>query len=251
MLAMQTATPDPMVNAEYMEVAYEVAIRKTIPKTLEDLTKYKSMIPTTNTDAETELKQLESLTNNLNISKLTDPEAIYIYNLYLDYSMKLKTVKSRPEFTDCGLTDSELFAIYFYTMNGYRRLNESLRSPGLDSETNELIRLTSNGLFKLKKYEGIVHRGENVRADRLERMKVGNEIDFPTFTSTSKAEGFMKSNKLNMHSKEGRYIAPLSDIRSEEEVLFMPNSRFRVTEVKGTEIMLEQVVDGAPTLRPK
>ncbi|MBC7370823.1 MAG: hypothetical protein H7326_04615, partial [Bdellovibrionaceae bacterium] len=27
MLAMQTATPDPMVNAEYMEVAYEVAIR--------------------------------------------------------------------------------------------------------------------------------------------------------------------------------------------------------------------------------
>ena len=227
--------------AAITEVYIELSIRQSVPKTVDEFKMMLTLLSEKKTEIQKKIRYFEYLAADPLRKKITNPEALYVWNLYLKYARTLAEIKSRPQFSDCGLSDVEIYAVYFYTTSGYQMLNESLRLRKSDFEMKAFVQLIGSGLAKIQKYEGLVIRGENVRPAKSEQMKVGSEVLFPSFTSSSRVHGFTKSHTLNIRSHEGRYIAPISDLPGEEEVLFLPGTTFKVLEVKEKEFLLEEV----------
>ncbi len=130
----------------------------------------------------------------------------------------------------------EVMGIYSYTTNDiYRKLNKVLRSSKATASEKKqyapIVKIINAGLKKLPNYKGQVVRFEKKKS--ISRFGVGKVKTFKAYTSSSKKKGFCWSGNVKMviQSKTGKYIAPMSAYNSEDEVLFAPNTKFKVTKV--------------------
>ena len=140
------------------------------------------------------------------------------------------------------LKKEEVMGIYSYTTNDiYRKLNSVLRKGSKATAADKkkykpIVKIINSGLSKLPKYKGKVVRFEKKKSVSrfISAMKKGTPKLFKAYTSSSKKKKFCWSGNVKMviTSKNGRYIAPMSAYKSEEEVLFAPGTKFKITKVK-------------------
>jgi hypothetical protein len=101
--------------------------------------------------------------------------------------------------------------------------------------------LIQTALSKLKDHDGIVHRGGRLTAQQVGLYQPNTIIQFPAYMSTSRKNGFPAEYTFTIHSRTGKYIAPLSAMPNEEEVLMPPKTQFKVVEVKDKNYVLEEL----------
>jgi TANFOR domain-containing protein len=145
-------------------------------------------------------------------------------------------------------TIEELTAIKTYTSddirNGvkvYHDLNLRLRTNNLDEFNMALSDLLNSGLNKLEPYNGSeVFRGVyGAEADLAKSWKVGDDIIFPDFKSSSiseeVAQSFMARNGgdviFEISNPKGYNICEISCLPTEGEILFKAKSHFKVVDL--------------------
>lgn len=143
-----------------------------------------------------------------------------------------------PTAKELGLTDEEYAAISRYTGNGYKDLNEALRSGNLSEEQAARVRELNQALDKLPNYEGEVSRKVQLPQNVIDSYKIGEDTTETAFTSTSR---FTESNKfdgnteLTIISKTGKPIENMSNYgpwsgQNEGEILFKSGTKFRCVD---------------------
>ncbi|KZM76051.1 ADP-ribosyltransferase [Nocardia terpenica] len=129
------------------------------------------------------------------------------------------------------LTQDEAAAVRSYTGSGSEDLNNALRAGRGTREQHERIKKLIGALKKLPVHRGEVFRGADLPADVLKQYKPGNTITEKAFTSTSATEAGVNSGTVRFHimSETGRDVSKHSGFPWEQEVVFLPGTRFRVT----------------------
>lgn len=154
-------------------------------------------------------------------------------------------IKSRPMFRDCGLSDLEIMAVAQYTSAYYVSINSILRNQNPDElkKIGPYLQFMKSGLSKIAPYTGMTQRGTTLpQKARAEYCQDCTLTDL-AFMSTSPDHPWEGEDSFLIQSKQGRYIAPLSYSPEEEEVLFMPGEKFRVTKiVEGKKDGAKQIV---------
>lgn len=146
----------------------------------------------------------------------------------------------------------ELAAIRTYTyVNGrnYRDMNKLLRNGVLEDdvesevEVRQCIEKAVEGLTKMPTYQGNVYRSILLKPDALDVLlnnyRLGETVLDPAFSSTSATpEGAFEGGNVNFEikSKTGVYVAPISAIPEEHEVLFKPNTKFKINKISSYSI---------------
>lgn len=161
-----------------------------------------------------ELSQLKSLVQ----SKI---ERDHMFK-YSKISSDLKSFSIRDE-----------LVIKSYTFLAFRSINKNLRNGHKTKKEEKLI----TALKKIPSKEHIVYRGAsvlpgNISIDMLieHSMKDPNfTISDPGFLSTSKNRNmvFGGQYKMKIHGITGKDVKPYSIYSSEDEVLFLPNTKLR------------------------
>lgn len=158
----------------------------------------------------------------------------------------------------CGLENVEQLALYYYSQDYYRKLNEVMRNKSSDSEEYQkhapFIKTLNLALGKLKDHKSIVYRGINLSDEQVKDFKEGEAVVFSSFSSASRrkqfSEQFSKSVGFVIQSKTGKYIQPFSVNKYEEEVLLPPGAKFKVIKKDRVGnrwlIELEEVVSARP-----
>jgi outer membrane biosynthesis protein TonB len=162
-----------------------------------------------------------------------------------------------------GLDISEAAALNNYSKLAYAATNKYLRSDNdaekiyksqdsittdddsfvyykkdknrLEEDTIADIRAITSALNKLPDYDGIVYRGTPIRSLTPEQIEAnylpGSIITEKGFTSTSASSGakFDGEVQYEIKSRTGKKIQDLSQYKGENEVLFRPDTKFKVT----------------------
>jgi hypothetical protein len=143
----------------------------------------------------------------------------------------ISEVRWKVKYRDCGLTDAEIFSIKMYTGDFFSLLNPVLRmgtAPKL-RKWQPVIGAINSGLAKLSEYKGTALRVQTMTKILSRQYCVGCIITMKAFTSTTLLSGIGDNDTvLEIKSKRGRYIAPLSTNEEEEEVLFRTGTKFKV-----------------------
>lgn len=145
-----------------------------------------------------------------------------------------------------GLVVPEIIAIYLYTTEArrppghpvhspsiYFRLNNALRQNDEDelAEIAPVALVLEEALIKMPKFEGIVYRRAELPTDLIDQMERSRSFFDPGFLSCSRRKdlSFFTGNcAFSLMSHTGRDISSLSHFPSEEEVLFLPDTEFKV-----------------------
>ena len=159
------------------------------------------------------------------------------------------------------LTAKEKKALKEYSKDAYR-VNDRLRDGfGLSKEEEESVSLIIAALRKLPPHVGTVERGISLTEQQIARMKILKrdstvfvERGFMSATKGSlRTNGLNKFSVLNCHmiiqSKSARHIKKYvsSSYKDEDEVLFAPDTRFKVKDIESVSrpgnvvIMMEEV----------
>ena len=149
------------------------------------------------------------------------------------------------------LTKKQKKCINYYTDDGYQNINgylakgkDSLNRLKTENEIKGSIKCLKNAILDLPNYEGKVYRGDTIKIKNLDDFKNNldnNYLEFKSFLSTTKdsnqAQIFGSLTRKNEYpviysitSKTGKFIADYSKHKTEDEVLFMPNTRFNVLD---------------------
>lgn len=159
---------------------------------------------------------------------------------------------------------AEIAALASYTRGMFNNANKYTRSNGdidalhnyhkkdpfnehprdkdhLDEDTIADIRMVASALNKLPNFNGKVFRGTQVPegmsdSDIINMYKPGSEITEKGFTSTAESldASFSGNLRYEIQSKTGKSIKDFSAYTNEKEVLFRPDTRFKVTGFKKT-----------------
>lgn len=163
-----------------------------------------------------------------------------------------------------NLTPYEVGAIRAYTGDSYLFINwqmrnlpdplvnlydaQALENSGVRQDMAELIANLANGLKKLPpaqtsstRFKGL-GRDANLPAAELAKYKKGAHVSTPMFTSTTHTLEQMghdfwwngSPHAIVIHQAfmgNGRNIGPFSGLPDEDEILFLPNTKFLVTHV--------------------
>lgn len=157
-------------------------------------------------------------------------------------SLMLKQIKKRKTFVDCGLTDAEIIAIYFYTKEGYQKINSKLRRAEINETNSALVAAMNSGLNKLADYSGVVRRGVSFEPGAfLDQHQVGKNISYLGYTSTGIDFEYKAKNKIIIISKSCKYIAPISVFPKEREVLCPHKANFKILFGQENNFLLEQL----------
>lgn len=138
--------------------------------------------------------------------------------------------------------------IYKYSEDGYESLNESLRgSKG--KRKGEYCELLEQALNKLPNYQGLVYRGAKLTKKEIkvyqDGLTNGNAITEHAFISTSRSQliagAWIKNCLFTIYSKSGKQIENIAyfgidSAQNEKEILFRPNTEFKVLEVTKLDI---------------
>ncbi len=125
----------------------------------------------------------------------------------------------------------EALAIHLYGQTMYAYVNRALFNGSKEvPEVGPLIQVLTKGLQKLEPYNGLATRFLQINniAEFFQEHQVGRIVTYKSFTSASKRPDWSWPGnvKIQIISKSGRNLKS-----SEEEILFLPNSRFEVIEV--------------------
>ena len=203
------------------------------------------------------IKMLKSaFLGNKSLSKLgtTSRELIYRYTnkQYNPKNFKASTLKeAKIKNKSVNLSDVEKKSMATYTGSGYSYINQYLRglTDRVPKKWNELSQGLESALSKLVTWDATSWRGVrllNITASN-EFMKdwggykVGDIWRPKGFTSSSARQRMAESwakfdiNKVDkknvlitMEGKNGKYVDRFSSHTGEDEVLFKPNSRFKI-----------------------
>ena len=155
---------------------------------------------------------------------------------YNEYAKEVESVKmSKPELKDIPTED--LVAIKGYSSKDYQILNSALRNAD-ETELKRLepyIKVAESGLDQLPNYKGVVYRGVdfNKYPQVLESYKKGEVITEAGFASSSatKKASFKKDTLMIIESETGKDISFLSNYPNQKEILFKPDTKFKVLDV--------------------
>jgi hypothetical protein len=146
------------------------------------------------------------------------------------------------------LTPEQKAAIRDYSDSGYRRINEQLRARAITFSIRRKISILISALGELPNFQGDVFRGAAIEEGLLKKyQRVGQVITERAFVSASRSpsKAFSGNVRFYIISKRGKEIAPWSAYPDEEEVLFSPNTGFKVLEYvrdgNEIEIFLEEL----------
>ncbi|PQL26210.1 hypothetical protein C5L22_21760 [Pantoea ananatis] len=131
------------------------------------------------------------------------------------------------------LTDDQVGALYGYTTNeGYTALNPALRGQTpLTPELEAFAAHAKDGLSKLPPNKGLSYRGINSLPEEiLAKNQPGNIVSDGAFMSTSSNEPFQGNILIKVNGASGRDVAFLSEYPLEAEVLYPPDTQFKVIE---------------------
>lgn len=182
------------------------------------------------------------------LNVLNNPGDIYS-GTRLDFNSLYKN--NDLEATYSNISKLEAASLFNYVL-GYQQYDDDdwinvylvKKSEGeveADKFMDALTYVTEQSLQKLPEYEGTVYRGISLEDKFISRYKAafetGNIITEPAFISTSLETRFYDGwNSGNTHfiiiSNHGRIIRDFSSFASQEEIVFAPNSKFKVTEFK-------------------
>jgi SPP1 gp7 family putative phage head morphogenesis protein len=150
-----------------------------------------------------------------------------------------------------GLKGHEYGALRAYTGSHYREWNQMLRQGryATDFGLQALVEAANEGLSKLPNFVGTVRRGLTTHdLDRYFTVyREGSIVEEHAFVSTAQgSSGFHGNMEVIIQSKTGKSVKFLSQHPSENEVLFGPGTKFKVTRVErtsgGGRIHMEQVL---------
>lgn len=142
------------------------------------------------------------------------------------------------------LTETDVQSIEYYTKNGYKQINGQLISGQNNKpETTRAINRLNEALEKIPNYEGTVYRGDSFDSDNkwfsfLNSIKNKEVFTYKGFMSTSEEKDvtqgfdtiFDGAAIFKINSKTGKSIKDFSDNYNELEVLFKPNTSFRIDD---------------------
>jgi hypothetical protein len=146
-----------------------------------------------------------------------------------------------------SLSDNQYYAIKEYSTSAFADMNAALRNTGGPQSQNPRINaLNASATSALKEmaakgfnFSGITNRGV-VNYDYFIQLREDDTFTASAFTSTSTSaqtarnaalselEEGEDSTIIHTYGKTGVNIASLSDYPSEAEILYPPNSKFRV-----------------------
>ena len=137
---------------------------------------------------------------------------------------------------ELGLTLNQKSAIMRYIGSDSYKINEALRNgTNLTQDQKEWVKLLDEALEKIPVYEGQVTRslsfqlqGKEALEEFLKLYNIGNEIEYPAYTSATIGEIYNPSGEvqLTIISKTARNITTLN--KGEQEVLFERCKKFKV-----------------------
>lgn len=154
---------------------------------------------------------------------------------------------------ELGLTLNQKSAIMKYIGSDSYKINEALRNRiNLTQDQKEWVKLLDEALEKIPVYEGQVTRslsfqlqGKEALEEFLKLYNIGNEIEYPAYTSATIGETYNPSGEvqLTIISKTARNITTLN--KREQEVLFERGKKFKVVDRYDTSkihyILMEEV----------
>ncbi len=147
-------------------------------------------------------------------------------------------------------SEPELAALHGYTVIDYKPINQAKRGKlpkALGEEYAHYTKTIIAGLAKLPNYRGKVTRGTTLPESELAKLKPGKVWTPKGFTSTSTGKAFGGPHRLKIQSRTGKEVSWISRHAHEKEVLFKPNTKFRVVyrEKRGSvvEIGLKEIHD--------
>jgi hypothetical protein len=149
--------------------------------------------------------------------------------------------RANVEIHDSTLTRWERLAIWIYTTTHgvwFREINDALRGGYPSDDILQIAEILASAFGKLNRYIGIVFRGIRVVDFRhyLSGYPIGAEVEWAAFCSASLDPGSALGGNVSfiIQSQNARIVGLYADNLDEREVVFLPNTRFRVDGVEQT-----------------
>ena len=186
----------------------------------------------------------KTVLENLELSKYIDHSLVGFLEKFKETTMffdsKIHLIKTIASL-NTNLTPVDILAIYLWTYSPdvYKQVYHILSTWSTSQNSKNALWETYiyclySGLAKLQEYNGEVYRAVDAKFD-LRNLPLGKNVVWNTFSSASTDWKFTVpyiTNKKGMifiiHSKSGRYIAPYSKHQIDNEVVFLPGSKFIV-----------------------
>jgi hypothetical protein len=131
------------------------------------------------------------------------------------------------------VTKDDKWALEDYTSSGYGLMNVMLRQGPTDEAMQRRVKDVCKALHRVgrkSQFKGIVKRGSGNIPD-MDGLKAGATFTDAGFFSTSYGTGFPGDLQFIVESKTGINVTPYSRHKCEQEILFLPGTMFRITEV--------------------
>ena len=181
-----------------------------------------------------------SVPKSVYATKTTENASSFAGKLESAFGLKYATLKKElaPILKDksklgVNLSEEQMISIYAYTAGAYKDLNSALRK-GNKKEIDKTAFFASSldsALKALPNYTGEVYRGTQLPPNVLKTYNVGSTVSDPAFLSTSVMGHYPGPHQMKIKSKTGKVISPFSSHPSEVEVLFAPNTKFKVVKI--------------------
>ena len=140
-----------------------------------------------------------------------------------------------------GLTEEQTACVHAYTLTDtidgqslFRTINAALRK-GDGALEPKIFDVLLQGLEKMPKFEGVAVRRTELPAEVIS-MNSGQLFADPAFLSASRnldphSRVYFGRDVLFLRSITGRDISSLAAFASEQEILFLPGTKFRISSV--------------------
>jgi len=164
---------------------------------------------------------------------------------YVQYKVALKSIRSeslrllrKAHQKRLRLDKHDRYAILDYTGPGFAVLNKALRSGAVSADIQQRIDGVVRAMSKrqMKVYQGTVYRGAKLPSTIQDTLCPGDTFSDAAFLSCSskKASAFVSKGRtlFEIKSKTGVDISAQSEHKNEAEVLFRPNTMFKIKSVE-------------------
>lgn len=186
----------------------------------------------------------KTVLENLELSKYIDYSLVGFLEKFKETTMffdsKIHLIKTIAS-SNTNLTPVDILAIYLWTYSPdvYKQVYHILSTWSTSNNSKNALWETYiyslySGLAKLQEYNGEVYRAVDSKFD-IRNLPLGKNVVWNTFSSASTDWKYTVpyiTNKKGMifiiHSKSGRYVAPYSKHQIDNEVVFLPGSKFVV-----------------------
>ena len=154
-----------------------------------------------------------------------------------NYQNKAKELQNQIDSSKIKLSDEEQYAINQYISSESYKLNETLRDElELTKQQEIIINNLDKALNKLPKYEGNVTRSIILNKDELKEFlklhQEGKIVKYKAYTSSTVGERYNNFSNVELHIKSlnGKDFRKFN--KSEQEILFKRNSKFKIIIIK-------------------